>query len=778
MALDAKTLRGISARGISILMVATVAIMGFNPVLALAQGKAADNTQRYMVTHAKGKGAESLKVVNENNGKKPNKLKYRDIIAADFSDKDLAKLLRHPLFVGAKVEPDSKRFMLAQEIPYGISMIEADSVNGLPVGDFPRKVCIIDSGYDLDHPDLPGSNRVTGTSQTGDSWSNPGDSHGTHVAGTIAALDNTEGVVGVHTGENLSLHIVKVFDDGGSWTRTSSLINALDDCVAEGANIVSMSLGGGSPSSNESSAFSEALSAGVLSIAAASNDGNTSYSYPASYNSVVSIAAVDSSKSHAYFSNRNDQVELAAPGVGVLSTVVGGGYSSYNGTSMATPHVAGAAALLWSNHASCTAGAIRQALAYTAEDLGASGRDNSFGYGLVQLTMANELINQQTCDSLTPPPPPPPTALTNGETVSNLSGSTGSEAFYSITLPDGASNLSVQIAGGSGDADLYLREGALPTLASYDCRPWLNGNNETCAGNNPGPTDYYVMIQAYAAFSGVSLSVSYDEDNTEPPVNQPPVARIDAAPTSGKAPLAVNFDASGSTDDLGVVTYDWDLDGDNENDASGVETQRTFNNDTDAVKIFTAKLTVTDDDGLTSNDSVPISVDPQNRPPFAVFSVSPETDIDTETSVSFDASGSSDPDNDSLSYAWTFGDGVAATGPNTNHTFGAAGDYTVTLTVSDGDGGETEATRDVSVGDAPEPPQSSIDATVSLNNKGNRANISWSGADGSRVRIFRNDEQITRTRNDGFWRDRNYSSGASYTVCEESGSPCSAPVSP
>ncbi|MFT4874965.1 MAG: serine protease [Halioglobus sp.] len=761
--------------GGSMFAMAAVVIIGLNTGTALAKGEAADNSQRYMVTHAKGKGVQSLKVVNKNNGKKAKKLKYRDIIAADLSDKDLAKLLRHPLFAGAKVEPDSKRFMLAQEIPYGISMIEADSVNGLPVGNYPRKVCIIDSGYDLDHPDLPGSNRVTGTSQTGDSWSNPGDSHGTHVAGTIAALDNTEGVVGVHAGENLSLHIVKVFDDGGSWTRTSSLINALDDCVAEGANIVSMSLGGGSPSSNESSAFSEALSAGVLSIAAASNDGNTSYSYPASYNSVVSIAAVDSSKSHAYFSNRNDQVELAAPGVGVLSTVVGGGYSAYNGTSMATPHVAGAAALLWSNHASCTAGAIRQALAYTAEDLGASGRDNSFGYGLVQLTMANELINQQTCDSLTPPPPPPPAALANGEAVSNLSGSTGSEVFYSITLPDGATNLSVQIAGGSGDADLYLREGALPTLASYDCRPWLNGNNETCAGNNSGLTDYYVMIHAYAAFSGVSLSVSYDEDNTEPPVNQPPVARINADPTSGKAPLTVDFNGLASTDDVGVITYNWDLDGDGVNDAAGSEAQRTFYNETETGKTYTATLTVTDSEGLTNTDSVVISVDPKNRAPVAVFSVSPDTDIDTETPVSFDASGSSDPDGDSLSYAWSFGDGVTATGGTTSHTFGSEREYTVTLTVNDGDGGVAETGGLVDVGAAPE---SGIDATASLNNKGNRADIRWSGADGSRVRIYRDGGQITRTSNDGFWRDRNYSSGDSYQVCEDGGSPCSAEVAP
>lgn len=767
------------ARYISILGSAAICVAIVAAFSTSAFSKPVEKNQRYMVAHAKGKGAESLEAVVKSNGKKAKKLKFRDIIAADLSDEDLAKLLRHPLFVGAKVEPDPRRYMQATNsveiIPYGISLIEADADTGLAPGSSARKVCIIDSGYDLDHPDLPdaGSGRVTGMSQTGDSWSNPGNSHGTHVAGTIAALGgNGRGVVGVHRGTNLSLHIVKVFNDNGSWTNGSDLIEALDDCVANGSDIVSMSLGGGAPSSNESTAFAQALANnGVLSIAAASNDGDTSYSYPASYSSVVSVAAVDSSKNLAYFSNRNDQVELAAPGVNVDSTVVGGGYASYNGTSMATPHVSGAAALLWSNQANCTAGQIRQALAVSAEDLGAAGPDDSFGYGLIKVNTADALIDQYGCSNLPPlPTPPPPPEVGNGEVVSDLAGARGTEMFFSINLPAGSSNLSVRIAGGSGDADLYLRAGDLPSTGSYDCRPYLNGNNETCSAASPTTSDYYIMIRAYSEFSGVTLSVSYDEDNTGPPVNQPPVADISASVTSGKAPLTVEFDGSGSSDDVSITSWIWVLNGDNGETASdsGEAIAYTFN----SAGIYTVELTVSDGE-FTDTDTVTVIVAQANRDPLADFTVSPASGIDTDTVVSFDASNSSDPDDDALSYSWDFGGDGTASGRNASHTFSSVGGYNVQLTVNDGDGGSATKSQLVTIVAAPEPPPSTIVVNVSINRKGNRAEVSWAGAGGSRVEIYRNNDLLGTTRNDGVWRDRGYSRGDSYKVCETSGSACS-----
>ncbi|KAF0106149.1 MAG: cold-active alkaline serine protease [Anaerolineaceae bacterium] len=212
-----------------------------------------------------------------------------------------------------------------QTVPYGIDMVQARDVwdanrdgvidTGAPTGSN-RKICIIDSGMYTAHEDLAGVN-VTGYNI---GWNSDGLGHGSHVAGTIAAMNNALGVVGVTPG-TVNLYIVKVFGDTGEWVYTSTLIDAANKCYAAGANIISMSLGGARSSVTERRGFDTLYANGVLSVAAASNDGTTAYSYPASYASVVSVAALDSNKQWATFSNYNDQVELAAPGVGVLSTV-------------------------------------------------------------------------------------------------------------------------------------------------------------------------------------------------------------------------------------------------------------------------------------------------------------------------------------------------------------------------------------------------------------------------------------------------------------------------
>jgi hypothetical protein len=196
------------------------------------------------------------------------------------------------------------------------------------------------------------------------------------------------------------MHIVKVFSDGCGWTYSSSLVHALNQCTAGGGRVVvNMSLGGSHSSSTENRAFTDAFNTGrVLSIAAAGNAGTTAHSYPASYSAVVSVAAIDPQRKLASFSQRNNQVELSAPGVGVRSTIPGDGYASWNGTSMATPHVAGVAALIWNLAPNATAADVRNAMTSTAEDLGAAGRDNNFGFGLVRAKVALEALN--------PPAPP------------------------------------------------------------------------------------------------------------------------------------------------------------------------------------------------------------------------------------------------------------------------------------------------------------------------------------------------------------------------------------
>ena len=222
---------------------------------------------------------------------------------------------------------------LAEQVPYGITMVQATQLSDANAGN--RKICITDTGYDATHPDLRArtATNLNGTDNDGNgndtgNWYQDGAGHGSHVSGTISATGgNGIGVTSIMPNNKINIHMVKVFDNSGNWAYGSDMIAAVEQCVAAGANVISMSLGGPEQSNAEKAAFEEASAAGVLSIAAAGNDGNTSFSYPASYDVVMSVAAIDSSKRLASFSQRNSQVEIAAPGVGVLSTT-GGGYQA------------------------------------------------------------------------------------------------------------------------------------------------------------------------------------------------------------------------------------------------------------------------------------------------------------------------------------------------------------------------------------------------------------------------------------------------------------------
>ena len=443
-------------------------------------------------------GAKSIRTLDRING-----------MAIEINHSDVANLLNDPQIESVEVDQPryvlADRNILAESTPYGITMVQADQVSDAAAGN--QKVCIVDTGYNLGHEDLMSSG-ITGDDNDGNgndtgNWNNDGHGHGSHVAGTISALgNNNTGVVGVNPSGTVGLHIVKVFNDSGSWAYGSDLIAAISQCEAAGASVISMSLGGGASMTSEANAFTSALANGVLSIAAAGNDGNSTLSYPASYDSVMSVAAVDSSENKASFSQYNSQVEIAAPGVNVESTIPGG-YASWSGTSMATPHVSGVAALVWSHHPSCSAAQIRNALNMTAKDKGSTGRDNDYGYGIVQAKDAVDAITAQGCDVDGGPVIPG-----DGETHTGLAKSSGWERF-SFDMPSGKSTLTVTISGGSGDADLYVNEGSKPTTSRWDCRPYNYGNDEVCTLDNPGAGEWHIGVRAYAAFSDVTLTWSY-----------------------------------------------------------------------------------------------------------------------------------------------------------------------------------------------------------------------------------------------------------------------------
>lgn len=206
----------------------------------------------------------------------------------------------------------------SQIVPYGIPMVQADLLPDRHAAN--RTLCIVDSGFDMAHEDLSGI-PAAGANFTGSGeWYTDESSHGTHVAGTVAAVNNTVGVVGVMPNQQVNLFISKVFDASGS-ASSSTIMEGVRACMDAGANVISMSLGGGRPSVVEARLYAEAARKNILVIAAAGNGGSSAVSYPAGYAPVVSIAAVDDNKTVASFSQFNADVELAAPGVSVLSTV-------------------------------------------------------------------------------------------------------------------------------------------------------------------------------------------------------------------------------------------------------------------------------------------------------------------------------------------------------------------------------------------------------------------------------------------------------------------------
>lgn len=316
----------------------SILLAGLAVALAAAgSATAAPDTSRVIVAFKPGAAAAGKRAVAAARGNVKVELDWADAVAIEVPTRALAGLARNPNV--AYIEEDARRYPLAltspsgppyatgQLVPYGIKMVQADQLSDATAGN--RKVCIIDSGYDNAHEDLAG-NPVNGIFDSGTGWWYTDESHhGTHVAGTVAAINNSgTGVVGVAANRRLQLHIVKVFGADG-WAYSSSLAAAANQCRSYGANIISMSLGGSVKVRAEENTFNQLASANILSIAAAGNDGNTRLSYPAGYASVVSVAAIDENKAWATFSQYNKDVEIAAPGVAVLSTVpMGTGSSS------------------------------------------------------------------------------------------------------------------------------------------------------------------------------------------------------------------------------------------------------------------------------------------------------------------------------------------------------------------------------------------------------------------------------------------------------------------
>ncbi|MFC3814077.1 S8 family peptidase [Lysobacter sp. GCM10012299] len=369
--------------------------------------------------------------------------------------------------------------------------------------------------------------------------------HGTHVSGTVAAATNNgAGVAGVAFGAKVQP--VRVLGKCGGYE--SDIIDAVTwasggtvagvPANATPAEVINLSLGGGGACSvAEQAAYTAAVGRGTTVVVSAGNSSDDAANYsPASCNDVITVASVGPTGTISDFSNYGTVVDVAAPGGSgfapaadnILSTLNLGlqgqgaeGYAWYAGTSMSAPHVSGTIALMQAAAPTPkTPAQIKKILENTAYAsggfAGGCSYDNYCGAGIIDARYAVAVAaGTEPLPPDVPPPPPPPPAipLSNGVTVTGITVAANGTIRYELLVPNGASNLLFAMYGGTGDADMYVRRGAEPTLTAYDCRPFTSGNNENCFFPAPQGGKWYVTIRGFTAAAGVSLYPSFTDAN-------------------------------------------------------------------------------------------------------------------------------------------------------------------------------------------------------------------------------------------------------------------------
>ena len=347
-------------------------------------------------------------------------------------------------------------------------------------------VAVIDTGVDYTHPDLvaniwtnPGEIDGNGIDDDGngfvddmhgiDTYNNDADpiddhDHGTHVSGTICgAGNNSIGIVGVNW--NCKIMAVKFLNSSGSGT-TDGAIRAIDYAIRNHAKVMSNSWGGGGYSQLLNNKIQEAINSGIVFVAAAGNSGSNndvSPNYPSNYPGVIAVAAIDHNGNLASWSSYGaNTVHLAAPGVNINSTVRNGGYAIFSGTSMATPHVAGAAALIWSLYPTATKEEVETRLLGGIVPLASLAGKTVTGGMLNAFNSLDDNINPPPTP--TPPPPlptpvpPPPLAIGQNVVVDEDNSINVNLTGYLPGDP-GSNQLTFAIASNPQNGSLQLDQG-------------------------------------------------------------------------------------------------------------------------------------------------------------------------------------------------------------------------------------------------------------------------------------------------------------------------------
>ena len=560
----------------------------------------------------------------------------------------------------AYVELDGRVEALQQTLPWGIDRIDAEHVHPYNKG-AGVKIAIIDTGIRLNHPDLEVAGHVTFVTGTASGDDDHG--HGTHVAGIAAARDNAIGVIGV--APEARLYAVKVLDSRGSgyW---SDVVKGIEWAVDNGMDIINMSLGSSSGSTSLERACNNAYQAGVLLVAAAGNSGRSwstsdTIVYPAKYASVIAVGATDSSDKRASWSSTGPALELTAPGVGIQSTYHNGAYATSSGTSMASPHVAGTAALIIASGITDDNGngrisdEVRLRLQETAIDLGPAGRDREYGYGLVHAAAAV--------------PPPPANRVPVGHAGEHQTVMVNTQ----VTL-DGS---------GSYDPD----GDPLTYQWNQTAGPEVTLSDGTAVSPTFTPTMADIYEFSLVVDDGELASLPDQVTVTVRDVNSPPTAPV-VGITPG-SPLSndnlVCEIITPSTDPDGdpiTYSYSWYKD---DVVQPGLTSSTVHSSNTAKGETWQVVVTPNDgtDDGPSASDQVTIG----NSPPVA--HAGPDQIVMVNAQVTLDGSSSYDPDGDPLTHLWTQTAGPEVSlSDNTDvgpaFTPSEGGTYTFQLVVSDG----------------------------------------------------------------------------------------------
>ena len=460
-------------------------------------------------------------------------------VAGRFSERAVEALRTHRDV--RYVEADGRVEALAETLPWGVDRIDADAAHADGQTGEGAHVAVLDTGIDSDHPDLQGNlgegyavETCSGTDCT-HNWDDDHD-HGTHCAGVTAAVDNAAGVVGV--GTDVTVHAVKVLaaDNYGTWSGVAEGITWVAD---RGYDVISMSLGSSGYSSSVRDACRYAADRDVLIVAAAGNEGPCSDCvwYPAAFPEVVAVSSIDGDDSLSSFSSTGPEIELAAPGGAVYSTVVDG-YATWSGTSMATPHVSGVGALLRANGHSATQ--ARERLQSTAEDLGLPGDEQ--GYGLVDAAAAVDGTSGDTGD-------------TDDTEDTGVVVSTGSAVDVGETAATLRGSLGDLGGAASADASFEWGEagGSLPNASS--------------AGTLSSTGSFSADLGGLAAGTEYEFRAVADASDGDADTGATVAFATDGASTGDAVPVIDGYSVSeaGSPNPHAEITADWsvsDLDGD------------------------------------------------------------------------------------------------------------------------------------------------------------------------------------------------------------------------